>query len=158
MFSNAALHWMLDPEAVASGVFRALVPGGRLVGEMGGEGNIAILRAGIPEELKARGYPVPAADPQWYPSIDEFSRIYSRAGFADIKAEIIPRETDLPSGVAAWVRTFRTGWMDAAQVPDREQAEVAAAVEERLASRLQRPDGTWFADYVRLRFTMRKPH
>lgn len=158
VFSNAALHWMLDPEAVASGVFRALVPGGRFVGEMGGEGNIAILRAGIREELKARGYPVPAADPQWYPGIDEFSRIYSRAGFVDIKAEIIPRETDLPNGVAAWVRTFRTGWMDAAKVPDREQAEVAAAVEQRLASRLQRPDGTWFADYVRLRFTMRKPH
>ncbi|PWG03291.1 class I SAM-dependent methyltransferase [Sphingosinicella humi] len=158
IFSNAALHWMLDPEAVAHGVFRALVPGGRFVGEMGGEGNIAILRAGIREELTERGYPLPAGDPQWYPSAQEFSRIYSRAGFTDIEAQIIPRETDLPSGVAAWVRTFRTGWMDAARVPDEEQAEVAAAVERRLASKLRRPDGSWFADYVRLRFTMRKPH
>ena len=158
VFSNAALHWMLDPEAVASGVFRALVPGGRFVGEMGGEGNIAVLRAGIREELAERGYPLPAADPQWYPSAEEFSRIYSRAGFTDIEAEIIPRETDLPSGVSAWVRTFRTGWMDAARVPDEEQAEVAAAVERRLAPKLRRPDGSWFADYVRLRFTMRKPH
>ncbi|HEY9552211.1 class I SAM-dependent methyltransferase [Allosphingosinicella sp.] len=158
VFSNAALHWMLDPEAVASGVFRALVPGGRFVGEMGGEGNIAVLRAGVREELTARGYPVPAADPQWYPSVEEFNRVYSRAGFADIKAEIIPRETDLPSGVAAWVRTFRAGWMDAARVPDEEQADVAEAVERRLALKLQRPDGSWFADYVRLRFTMRKPN
>ena len=38
VFSNAALHWMLDGEAVARGVFRALKPGGRFVGEMGGHG------------------------------------------------------------------------------------------------------------------------
>ena len=158
VFSNAALHWMLDPDAVASGVFRALAPGGRFVGEMGGEGNIAILRAGIREELTERGYPVPPTDPQWYPGVEEFTRIYGRAGFVAIEAQIIPRETDLPSGVAAWVKTFRTGWMDAARVPEDEQAEVAAAVERRLAPRLRRSDGSWFADYVRLRFTMRKPH
>jgi SAM-dependent methyltransferase len=157
IFSNAALHWMLDPEAVAAGVFRALVPGGRFVGEMGGTGNIALLRGGIREELVERGYPVPAEDPQFYPSEDEFRRIYEQAGFDAIDARIIPRETDLPSGVAAWVRTFRTGWLDAAQVPEDEQPAVAAAVERRLESRLRRADGSWFADYIRLRFTMRKP-
>ena len=46
-FSNAALHWMLDPDAVAEGVFSMLKPGGRFVGEMGGQGNIAALRTGI---------------------------------------------------------------------------------------------------------------
>ena len=39
-FSNAALHWMLDPEAVAAGLFAMLKPGGRFVGELGGFGNI----------------------------------------------------------------------------------------------------------------------
>jgi SAM-dependent methyltransferase len=157
VFSNATLHWILDPAAVARGVFRALVPGGRFVGEMGGEGNIAILRAGIRAELEERGYPVPANDPQLYAGVEDFTRIYTAAGFTDVEARIIPRETDLPSGVAAWVRTFRAGWMDAAQVPEEEQADVAAAVERRLAPQLQRPDGSWFADYVRLRFSMRKP-
>lgn len=158
VFSNAALHWMLDPVAVAQGVFRALAPGGRFVGEMGGAGNLAILRAGVRTELVERGYPVPPADPQFYPEVNEFTAIYSDAGFIDIHAEIIPRKTDLQNGVAAWVKTFRAGWMDAAGVPEAERAEVAAAVEGRLASTLQRADGSWFADYVRLRFTMRKPH
>ena len=158
VFSNAALHWMLDAEGVASGVFRALRPGGRFVGEMGGEWNIRILRDGIRTELTERGYPVPADDPQWYPGVEEFGRIYKRAGFVDIDARIIPRETDLPHGVAAWVRTFRAGWMDAARVPEDEQADVAEAVERRLEPQLRRPDGSWFADYVRLRFTMRKPN
>src|SRR3954447_23560809 len=59
VFSNAALHWMLDPDAVATGIYSVLKPGGRFVGEMGGEGNVAILREGIRAELRERGYPVP---------------------------------------------------------------------------------------------------
>lgn len=34
VFTNAALHWMPDQRAVAAGVFRALQPGGRYVGEL----------------------------------------------------------------------------------------------------------------------------
>jgi hypothetical protein len=44
-----------------------------------------------------------------------------------------------------------------AEVPEGERGEVAAAVERRLQPELQQPDGSWVADYVRLRFTMRKP-
>ena len=32
VFSNAALHWMTDQDAVLRGVYRALKPGGRFVG------------------------------------------------------------------------------------------------------------------------------
>ena len=156
-FSNAALHWMLDPDAVASGVFSVLKPGGRFAGEMGGEGNIAALRAGIRSELEERGYPVPAEDPQWYPGCQEFVRLYACAGFTEIQARLIPRPTPLPGGVAAWVKTFRAGWLDVAMVPQWERDDVAAGVEARLRPALQQPDGTWVADYVRLRFTMRKP-
>ncbi len=157
VFSNAALHWMLDGEAVARGVFRALKPGGRFVGEMGGQGNVAILRSGLRTELLRRGYNVPGEDPQWYPGIAEFSSIYEGAGFVDVDAKLIPRPTPLPAGVAGWLKTFRAGFMDHAAVPDSEQDDVAQAVEASLESKLRKDDGTWEADYVRLRFTMRKP-
>jgi SAM-dependent methyltransferase len=156
-FSNAALHWVLAKEQAAGAIFGALKPGGRFVGEMGGCGNIAILRGGIRAELQERGYPVPAEDPQWYASPDAFRAVYSGAGFTNIEAELIPRPTPLRTGVAAWVKTFRAGWLDAANVPDAERDEVASAIECRLAPQLQQPDGSWSADYVRLRFTMRKP-
>jgi trans-aconitate methyltransferase len=157
VFSNAALHWMLDPGAVAKGVFRALKPGSRFVGEMGGAGNIATLRAALHAELGTRGYSMPGGDPQWYASPEEFRAVYGEAGFVDIDAKLIPRSTPLPAGVAGWLRTFRTGFLDSAGVPDDEQADVAKAVEDRLVSAFRQPDGTWLADYVRLRFTMRKP-
>jgi SAM-dependent methyltransferase len=156
-FSNAALHWMLDPDAVASGVFAILRPGGRFVGEMGGEGNVAALRSALRQELGGRGYPVPAEDPQWYPSCEEFVRLYACAGFVEIQAQLIPRPTPLPAGVSGWVKTFRAGMLNAAGVPEADRDSVAAAVETRLKPVLQQPDGSWSADYVRLRFTMRKP-
>jgi SAM-dependent methyltransferase len=156
-FSNAALHWMLDPDAVASGVHSMLKPGGRFAGEMGGIGNIATLRAGIRDELTERGYPLPADDPQWYPSVEEFVRLYACAGFERISTQLIERPTPLPAGVATWVKTFRAGWLDVAQVPQEERDEIAQAIEERLRPRLQQEDGSWMADYVRLRFSMRKP-
>jgi SAM-dependent methyltransferase len=156
-FSNAALHWMLDPDAVASGVHQALKPGGRFAGEMGGVGNIAMLRGGIRAELGERGYVLPADDPQWYPGVEEFVRLYACAGFTAIDARLIPRPTPLPAGVAAWVKTFRAGWLDVAGVPAEARDEIAAAIEKRLEPRLRQADGGWVADYVRLRFTMRKP-
>jgi SAM-dependent methyltransferase len=157
VFSNAALHWMLDGQAVARGVFRALKPGGRFVGEMGGQGNVATLRSGLRTELLRRGYKVPEEDPQWYPGIAEFSAVYEAAGFVDVDAKLIPRPTPLPAGVAGWLKTFRAGFMDHAAVPDSEQDDVAQAVEASLETKLRKDDGTWEADYVRLRFTMRKP-
>ena len=156
-FSNAALHWMLDPGAVARSVFALLRDGGRFVGEMGGEGNVAILRRGIRDELTERGYPVPAEDPQWYASPDVFRAVYGAAGFDDIEANLIARPTPLPTGIVGWVKTFRSGWLDVAGVPEEFRDEIAVAVERRLAPELQQDDGSFIADYVRLRFKMNKP-
>jgi SAM-dependent methyltransferase len=156
-FSNAALHWMLDPDAVATGVFKGLKDGGRFVGEMGGEGNLATLRQALRDVLEERGYRMPAQDPAWYAGVESFTRLYCIAGFCEVRAELIPRPTPLPGGAADWVRTFRAGVMDVAMVPEWERDDVAAAVEARVAPVLRRPDGSFYADYVRLRFSMRKP-
>ena len=43
VYSNAAMHWMLQPEKVIDGVGRALKPGGRFVAEFGGFGNVAAI-------------------------------------------------------------------------------------------------------------------
>lgn len=157
-FSNAALHWVLGKERAAAAIFKAIKPGGRFAGEMGGAGNIAILRSGIRAELQERGYSLPSQDPQWYPTPEEFTSVYLAAGFTEVQAQLIPRPTPLAAGVAAWVETFRAGWLDVAKVPEADRPDIAAAIERRLAPQLRQPDGSWSADYVRLRFIMRKPH
>jgi len=148
-FSNAALHWIPQKEAVASGIFRALKPGGRFAGEMGGEGNIAKLREALDTELVIRGYVPPSESSNWYPSPEEFAAVYEGAGFEQVDARLIERPIPLEHGIAQWVTTFRRGWLDRAGVPEHERAEIGAAVADRFGSNV--------ADYVRLRFIMRKP-
>jgi SAM-dependent methyltransferase len=148
-FSNAALHWMLDKERVATAIFAALKPGGRFAGEMGGEGNLARLREALDQVLVIRGYVPPCDSGNWYPGVDDFAAVYEAAGFEQIDARLIERPTPLPQGVAAWVTTFRSGWLNAAGVPQAERAEIGDAVAASFESDI--------ADYVRLRFIMRKP-
>ena len=148
-FSNATLHWVLEKEQAARAIFRALKPGGRFAGEMGGEGNLRKLREALDEELIIRGYVPPVEATNWYASPDEFASVYEAAGFEQIDARLIERPTPIEHGVAAWVTTFRRGWLDRAQVPEPERADIGASVADRIGSNV--------ADYVRLRFIMRKP-
>ena len=148
-FSNATLHWVLEKEQAARAIFRALKPGGRFAGEMGGEGNIRKLREALDEELIIRGYAPPIEAGNWYASPDEFAAVYEAVGFRGIDARLIERPTPIDHGIAAWVATFRKGWLDRAAVPDAERAEIAEAIADRVGSNV--------ADYVRLRFIMRKP-
>jgi SAM-dependent methyltransferase len=148
-FSNATLHWVLQKEQAARAIFRALKPGGRFAGEMGGEGNLRKLREALDDELIIRGYVPPVKASNWYASPDEFAGVYEAAGFREVDARLIERPTPIEHGVAAWVTTFRKGWLDRAAVPDAERADIGAAVADRVGSNV--------ADYVRLRFIMRKP-
>jgi trans-aconitate methyltransferase len=148
-FSNATLHWVLEKQQAARAIYRALKPGGRFAGEMGGEGNLAMLREALDEELIIRGYAPPVEASNWYASPEAFAAVYETAGFAQIDARLIERPTPLEHGIAQWVTTFRRGWLDRAEVPADERTEIAAAVADRFGSDV--------ADYVRLRFILRKP-
>jgi SAM-dependent methyltransferase len=148
-FSNATLHWVLEKEQAARAIFRALKPGGRFAGEMGGEGNLQKLRDALDEELIIRGFAPPVEASNWYASPEEFAFVYEAAGFEQIDARLIERPTTIEHGVSEWVTTFRRGWLERAEVSEPERAEIAAKVAERVGSNV--------ADYVRLRFVMRKP-
>ena len=108
------------------------------------------LREALDEELIIRGYVPPVEASNWYASPEEFASVYETAGFSEIDARLIERPTTIEHGVAEWVTTFRRGWLDRAQVPTSERSEIGVAVADRVGSNL--------ADYVRLRFIMRKPN
>ncbi|QMW24027.1 class I SAM-dependent methyltransferase [Sandaracinobacteroides saxicola] len=151
VFSNAALHWMPDHDAVLAGVFAALKPGGRFVGECGGHGNIAAIRTAIRAVSMARGEA--ADEEQNYPTASAHAARLAAAGFTDIQAEIIPRPTPLPTGMVAWLNTFRAGFVRHAADRDAAVADVEALLKPALCD----ADGKWTADYVRLRWQARKP-
>ena len=148
-FSNATLHWVLAKHRAARAIWFALRLDGRFAGEMGGEGNLAHLREALDDVLVRRGYGPPSYAANWYPTVEEFVEVYAEAGFKDIDARLIERPTPLEHGVAPWVMTFRAGWLDRAGVPLDQRQSIADEVADRV--------GSITADYVRLRFIMRKP-
>ena len=151
VFSNAALHWMPDAEAVIAAVHQALKPGGRFVAEMGGLGNIAAIRVALQAVLARYGIDAEAIAASFYPSPAHYRRLLEAAGFTVRSIQLIPRPTPLPAGMEAWLNTFRNGVLDLLPPPDR--AKAVAETVELLRPALCDADGNWTADYVRLRFS-----
>jgi len=56
VFSTATFHWIADHERLFARMYAVLAPGGRLVAQCGGEGNIDILRGVAREVLACEPY------------------------------------------------------------------------------------------------------
>jgi SAM-dependent methyltransferase len=153
VFSNAALHWMREPDRVIDGVRRALRPGGRFVGEMGGEGNVAAVRAALVRALAEHGVDATPVDPWYFPSCEEYQQRLERAGFVIDTLILFPRPTVLPTGLDGWLDVFAATFLQA--VPASDRPRLRARVAKLAAPLLRDPDGSWRADYVRLRFRAR---
>jgi trans-aconitate methyltransferase len=155
VFSNAALHWMSDQDAVLAGVFRALKPGGRFVAECGGQGNIAAIRVALLAVLEPRGIPAERIENNCFFGAEEYQARLQAHGFVVDAINLIPRPTPLPSGMADWLHTFRTGVLE--QLPQKDRPAAVAEVVRLLKPVLCDNQGKWTADYVRLRFRAHRP-
>lgn len=155
VFSNAALHWMRRPAAVLDGVWRALRPGGRFVGEMGGHGNVARIVGALVAALDRRGLDGAAAVPWYFPTPEAYRALLEARGFRVVEIALIPRPTPLPGDMAGWLETFGESFI--LRLPEEERPQFVAEVVEALRPELCGADGVWTADYVRLRFAARKP-
>jgi len=150
VFSNAALHWIKDADAVIAGVARALRPQGRFVAEMGGHGCVRTLQRALIEELERRGYDGEAANPWYFPTVEDYGARLAAAGFKVDYIALIARPTPLPGDVMGWLVTFCgcfTGLL-----PSEERGDYLECVRRRIEPLLCDPSGRWTADYVRLRF------
>jgi SAM-dependent methyltransferase len=156
VFSNAALHWMRNPQPVLAGVWRALRRRGRFVAEMGGYGGCAKIEKQLIAGLNRRGLDGKAAVPWYFPTVEEYSALLNGADFSIKYIGLIPRPTLLPGDITGWLDTFAESFTS--RLPVEERTVYVAEVREGLGSELCDPDGKWTADYVRLRFVATKLH
>jgi trans-aconitate methyltransferase len=154
VFTNAALHWMKEPENVIASVWLALKSRGRFVGEFGAKGNVETIRSALHAALARRGINPAPVDPWYYPSKEEYSHLLSKAGFNLAFIEVIPRLTKLPGDILSWLQIFAQPFTKA--VSEQERSRFLEEVRKELATRLRDGSGSWFADYVRLRFKATK--
>jgi trans-aconitate methyltransferase len=150
VFTNAALHWIADADAVIKRVRAHLDPGGRFVGEFGGHGNIAAISTALRAVAMSWGLG-PDCLPNWFfPTAREYRAKLEAAGFQVLYIELIPRQTPVKAGMEAWLEIMTAKTIG--KLPVNERPKFVKEVAALLAPSLKSHDGEWIVDYVRLRF------
>ena len=151
IFSNATFHWIKDHDALFAALHRTLAPGGRLVAQCGGLGNIDAFRRLADDGRGARA--VRAVLPDWHGPwnyADAESRrrlVCERAGFADVETWLEPKSVT-PEDPRAFIQTVCVvRHLDL--LPDE--------LKEPFVDRVLAESGEPFVlDYVRLNMTGRR--
>ncbi len=150
VFSNAALHWMLEPEQVLDGVAKSLKPGGRFVGEFGAFGNVAAISSAMNAVGSMMGGDASLAFPWFFPTTDQYAKMLDKAGFKVNLIRSFYRPTPLPTEIRGWLETMRAPFFE--QFGSEIETAYSRVI-EALRPSLCDENGNWIADYVRLRFS-----
>jgi trans-aconitate 2-methyltransferase len=157
IFSNAALHWVLDKENAADCIARALRPGGRLVLEMGGKGNVEEIVVATRKVLTRHGFYGNAATQVWYfPSLSEYTTLLEKRGFRVQFAAHFDRPTELKdteNGIKDWIKMFGNAFFS--QIPESGMETILDEIQEAVRPTNYR-NGTWYGNYKRLRIVATK--
>ena len=110
VFSNAALHWVKDHRPVVASIYNCLRPGGRVLLQMGGQGNAKdILRVldRLVEQPEYRDCFESFEFPYGFHGVDYYQALLDEAGFIIHRVELIDRdmEHDGHAGLKGWIRT-----------------------------------------------------
>jgi trans-aconitate methyltransferase len=151
VFSNAALHWIQQPEQAIQSIFANLRNGGRFVAEMGAKGNVESIRQALREELEDAGYDPETLDPWYFPEPGEYLQLLRDRGFTVQRAKSFSRPTELlgDEGMRVWLTMFAEDFFS--PLTDRERKNIIASLLNRLRDSLYQDD-RWILDYHRLRF------
>jgi len=137
VFSNATLHWVLDHPPVVRGIANSLKPGGKVLLQMGGKGNIAdmlnVVNPLIAAPRWARyfenfGFPYGFYAPQ------DYAAWLPAAGLKAVRLELFPKDMVHAgwAGLAGWVRTTKIPYTQ--RVPEAErEAFIGEVVDAYLA-------------------------
>lgn len=155
--STATFHWILDHDLLFARLFAALAPGGRLVAQCGGAGNIArTLR--VADEVAAGAPFAPHLDTldaahMFADHVTTVTRLRG-AGFDDATAWLEEAPAYFPDAGAGaeFLAAVVLRRHVAALGPER-----GAAYCREVAERLLEPDGRMVIDYVRLNMQARRP-
>ena len=98
VFSNAALHWIIDQQSVLHGVQRSLKNGGRLLFQMGGKGNAQDILSVLNELLRANPWKKFFSDfsfPYGFYAPEEYETWLFEARLKPERAELLPKDMQL---------------------------------------------------------------
>jgi trans-aconitate 2-methyltransferase len=161
-FSNATLHWVADHPAVLRGVQRGLKPSGRLLFQMGGQGNavavVALLERMMAEE-RWRAHFEGFTFPYSFYGPEEYRAWLAEAGLEAIRAELVPKDMRHRGGegLAGWIRTTWLPYLERVPEPFRDRF-LAELVETYVAEHPTDATGFVHVSMMRLEVEAVKSH
>ncbi len=156
VFSNATLHWIKEPEQVAAEIARLLRPGGRLVAEFGGRGNVDALVAAMERAWAQQGFAGPMANPWYFASLGEYASVLEKQGMAVTYGLLFERPTPLEEGedgLRNWLMMF--GGVIFEGLTEKQRDEFIGATVSEARAELFHGD-QWVIDYRRLRVVAKR--
>jgi trans-aconitate 2-methyltransferase len=151
IFSNAVFHWIPDHRRLFGRLYEALAPGGRLVAQCGGEGNVASLTRVLGSLGRREPFAAHLAGfgGIWhFASAGEAAQSLRRAGFEEIETELQPWPVR-PAHPRDFLRAVSLG-PHLAALPQGLHEPFLDAVQEEMGDPLE-------LDYVRLNIDARRP-
>jgi trans-aconitate 2-methyltransferase len=142
--STATFHWVRDHDALFANLAAVLRPGGAMVAQCGGTGNVATVAAAAAEA----GHPLPA-DRAVFADPDETAGRLEASGFRDIWTWLQNEPTPFDPGPQ--LETFLATVVLRESLADLSEDE-RRAVTHDVAIRMPRPE----IDYVRLNILARR--
>jgi len=154
VFSNAALHWVDDHEAILCGIASVLKPGGRLIISCGGKGNAHDVFVALRPEIRLkrwRPFFRRMPKPYFFYSPADYERWLPRSGFKALEIRLVPKDATYAGreGFTAWLRTTWLPYIQRVPEPTREEFTVAVA-ERYVAKHPPGADGKVHVRMVRL--------
>jgi trans-aconitate 2-methyltransferase len=149
VFSNAVFHWVPDHDRLFSRLFSALRPGGRMVAQCGGEGNVARFHRAAREAAAEEPYVEHFegwTGPWNFAGPEETAERLERAGFEKVETWLEPYPV-VPDDPGDYLRTVCLGY-HLERLPEELRDGYAEAVLRRADPEL---------DYVRLNIAARRP-
>jgi trans-aconitate 2-methyltransferase len=156
IFSTATFHWIWDHDRLFENLALALKPGGRLVAQCGGEGNISRATRATKETMEEErflDYFVGWQDDKYYADARTTARRLETAGFEEVETWLHDEVAafDSVDQLARFLGTVVLGG-HLERLPEEERSPFAAAV----AAKITAVDDTPALDYVRLNIMARR--
>ncbi|HWI46515.1 MAG TPA: methyltransferase domain-containing protein [Rubrobacter sp.] len=156
IFSTATFHLIWDHDHLFENLARAIKPGGRLVAQCGGEGNIFRATRATKETMEEErflDYFVGWQDDKYYADAQSTARRLKAAGFEDVETWLHDEVAafDSVDELARFLGTVVLGG-HLEMLPEEERSPFAARVAEKVAA----VDGSPTLDYVRLNIMARR--